>query len=360
MQLKAQLLWQQTLDIFGTNPWVRALFIILGAAVLARLIDWIISRVLATWAKRSQTDLDDRLLKFLHRPIFVSVAVLGLWLAVGQLDLPAGLAKLVFRVLKTTALLVWLVFFYRSCSIVLDLLSHLQRKVPLIHPKALPLFDKAVKIALVGGSIYFLFLIWGIDVGAWLVSAGIIGIAVGFAAKDTLANLFSGIFILADAPYQVGDFIVLDSGERGRVTMIGLRSTRLLTRDDIEVTVPNAVIANAKIMNETGGPWEKERVRVRVSVAYGSDIEHVRRVLLDVALSEPAIDEKPEPRVRFRSFGDSGLNLELLGWIHEPVLRGRVLDALNSEVYKRFASEGIEIPYPKRDVYLQQVSSGED
>ena len=89
--------------------------------------------------------------------------------------------------------------------------------------------------------------------------------AVGFAAKDTLANLFGGIFILADAPYKVGDFVVLGSGERGEVTQVGLRSTRILTRDDVEVTVPNAMIANDTIVNESGGPWVKHRVRVRVS-----------------------------------------------------------------------------------------------
>ena len=189
--------------------------------------------------------------------------------------------------------------------------------------------------------------------GALLAAGGIVGIAVGFAAKDSLANLFSGIFILADGPYQVGDFVVLDSGERGAVTNIGLRSTRLLTRDDVEVTVPNAVIANAKIINESGGPWEKARIRVRVGVAYGSDIDQVRRTLMEVARDNPDLDSDPEPRVRFRSFGESGLDFELLGWIHEPVLRGRVLDALNTEVYKRFQQENVEIPFPQRVVHLK-------
>ena len=77
---------------------------------------------------------------------------------------------------------------------------------------------------------------------------------MGFAAKDTLANLFAGVFILADAPYKIGDFIVLDGGERGRVTKIGIRTTRILTRDDVEITIPNATIANSKIINESGGP----------------------------------------------------------------------------------------------------------
>jgi small-conductance mechanosensitive channel len=187
-----------------------------------------------------------------------------------------------------------------------------------------------------------------------MAGAGIIGIAVGFAAKDSLANLFAGIFILVEAPYELGDFVVLDGGDRGRVTKIGLRSTRILTRDDIEITVPNAVIANNKITNESGGPWEKERVRISVGVAYGSDIDRVKEVLLDVARHLPEVSSEPDPRVRFRNFGDSALELQLMCWIDEPVLRGRTTDALNTAVYKRFQAEGIQIPFPVREVYLQR------
>ncbi len=198
-------------------------------------------------------------------------------------------------------------------------------------------------------------MVWNINVSAWLASAGIVGIAVGFAAKDRLANLFAGFFIVTDAPYKVGDYIVFDTGERGRVTQIGLRSTRLLTRDDIEITIPNSIIANAKIVNESGGPWERSRVRVGVSVAYGSDIDQVREVLSRIAQESSFLCDNPEPRVRLRTFGDSGLNFELLGWIDLPELRGRALDALNSDVYKKFMEHGIEIPFPKRDLYLKQV-----
>ena len=147
----------------------------------------------------------------------------------------------------------------------------------LIQSRTAPLFQNISMVVLVGGAVYFLFLAWQINVTAWLASAGIVGIAVGFAAKDTLANLFAGVFILVDAPYSVGDFVNLDGGERGRVTQIGLRSTRLLTRDDIEIIIPNSVMGNTKIINESGGPHEKERIRIKVGVAYGSDIDVVRR-----------------------------------------------------------------------------------
>ena len=182
---------------------------------------------------------------------------------------------------------------------------------------------------------------------AWWASAGIVGIAVGFAAKDTLANLFSGVLILADAPYKIGDYIVLDSGERGMVTHIGIRSTRMLTRDDVELTIPNSIMGTTKIINESGGPYKKFRIRVSVGVAYGSDIDQVKQILFDVAMAEPTICHDPEPRVR--------LDIDLLGWVEEPSLRGRVIDILLTTIYKEFNKQGIEIPYTKQDIYIKEM-----
>jgi small-conductance mechanosensitive channel len=196
---------------------------------------------------------------------------------------------------------------------------------------------------------------WRIPLASWLTSAGIVGLAVGFAAKDTLANLFSGIFIIADAPYKVGDYVVLDQNIRGVVVDIGIRSTRVMTRDDIEVTVPNALIANAQIVNETGGRHDKMRVRVKVSAAYGSDVDRVREVLLSCVDGVAHLAETPTPRVRFRQLGDSGLHFELLAWIDEPVFRGRVLDELNTKVYNALNEAGIEIPYTKQDVFIKEL-----
>ena len=352
--------YQEFQALFGEHNYLEAMVLIVIFLVAGLAVDRLITRGLARWAKRTNTEVDDHLIKLIHRPILISVVLVGLWLASLQLDLPATYLTLLHRIIKTSALLVWVIFVLGASSLILAVLSKFEDRMTLIQPRTLSLFDTTVKVLVVGGGLYFLFLTWGIDVGGLLMTGGIAGIALGFAAKDTLANLFSGFFILADAPYQVGDFVVLESGERGEVTDVGLRSTRLLTRDDIEVTIPNAVIGNAKIINESGGRWEKERVRVKVGVAYGSDVDRVRQVLMEIAEGNPSIDEEPEPRVRFRRFGESGLDFELMGWIHEPVLRGRVLDALNTEVYKRFAVEGIEIPYPKRDVYLHQVSPSED
>jgi small-conductance mechanosensitive channel len=162
------------------------------------------------------------------------------------------------------------------------------------------------------------------------------------------------LFVIMDAPYKIGDFIHLDTGERGRVIKIGLRSTRLLTRDDVEITLPNAHIANAKVVNESGGPHEKTRVSVNVGVAYGSDIDQVHEVLLRAAQSVDYVVADPKPYVRFMEMGDSALLFRVQGWVDEPALRGRCIDGLNSAIYKALGASGIEIPFPQRVVHLPQ------
>jgi small-conductance mechanosensitive channel len=302
---------------WGENRYLQALLIVLVSAAIAKLTDWLLIRGLTRWTRRTRTDADDRLVQLLHRPIFSSVFLAGLALATLRLQLPAPFAWFCFAVLKTLAVLVWLVFSLRATALTLEVLD--RRRVGIVDSRTRPLFENLLKVALAGGAVYFVLLTWNLDVSAWLASAGIVGIALGFAARDSLANLFAGVFILADAPYKVDDFIILDSGERGRVLRVGIRSTRLLTRDDVEVTIPNAVMGNAKIVNESGGPWEKQRIRIKVSVAYGSDVDQVRSVLVAVAGENDQVCKEPEPRVRFRAFGDSGLNFELLCWIDEPV-----------------------------------------
>jgi small-conductance mechanosensitive channel len=187
-----------------------------------------------------------------------------------------------------------------------------------------------------------------------MASAGIIGIAVGFAAKDTLANLFAGVSILADTPYKVGDMIVLDTGERGTVTHIGLRSSRVQTRDDIEVTVPNSVIANTRIKNESR-PSERERVRVQFELSYGIDADKVRHALLEAAASTEHVLPDPAPRVRLTKVTDRSITFELLCWIGNPDSRGLMSDAVNSAAYRELLAAGIDALPSKHELFVRDL-----
>ncbi len=334
-------------------PAFEASLIVAGTLVLALLVRLVFSRLILVLTRKTRTDVDDQLADVVRGPVVVSVILGGMAWAAVILEIEDPAQFITFGLLKTLAVIVWAQAAMRSGAIVLDALSRKINGVKWVQPKTLPLLEIVLKVFVFGAALYFGFVAWNIDVTSWLASAGIVGIAVGFAAKDTLANLFAGIFIVADAPYRVGDFVNLDNSIRGEVVEIGIRSTRILTRDDIEVTVPNAVIANALIINETGGPHQKMRVRVKVSVAYGSDLDQVRKVLLSCVEGVDCVCEIPEPRVRFREFGDSGLLYELLAWIDKPVFRGRVLDTLNTRVDAAFRTAGIEIPYAKYDLYIK-------
>ena len=348
--------WLQPLwDFFTPYPGLLTILLIAVAYVFGKLLRLIISRSMMKVAARTSTDADNRLVEYLTRPLVLTTVTLAMMMVVSVFRLPQGLQDNTLSILATILLFSWLRAGFRTARTVLELVAGNHHRFEIVQERTIPVFDMTIKILLVGMGAYFLLLIWGVNPTAWLASAGVIGIAVGFAAKDSLANLFSGIFIVADAPYKIGDYIVLDTGERGKVTNLGMRSTRLLTRDDVEVTIPNAVIANAKIINESGGPWVKHRIRVPVGVAYGSDVDEVCRVLEDTALSHPEVSKQPPPRVRMRAFGSSSLDFELLAWIDYPELRGRVRHDLLKAVYQAFNQNRIDIPFPQTDIHLRSM-----
>ena len=316
--------------------------------------------MLGKGVKRTKTDLDDRLVKLLSAPIIQTTVTLSLIVAIAAFEGDYGYGKVLTRLLVTLLLFFWARAWIKATGLALEVMSNNAHRFELFQPRTVPLFEMTIKLVLVVVFAYLFMSVWGINGTAWLASAGIIGIAVGFAAKDTLANLISGVSIIADAPYKIGDYIVLDTGERGIVTSLGIRSTRLLTRDDVEISIPNAVIGNAKITNESGGPWVKQRIRIKVGVAYGSDIEEVVRILETVAGENNDIIERPEPRVRMRAFGESSLDFELMGWIDHPEDRGRVSHDLFLAIDRQFREHGIVIPFPQRDVHLHGLKGNLD
>ena len=328
--------------------------IVLAALFLGVLTHLVISRVVRSVTKRTASELDDLLARLIRGPASKTVVLVGLYVAVDRLGLEEETRRMTGRLLLSLGALVWTLFGLRLCSALLAYASSRPDRFKVVESRTFPLFQNLSKVLVVGVSAYVFICIWGVDATGWMTSAGVLGLVIGFAAKDTLGNLFAGVFIVADAPYRLGDYIVMDDGVRGAVTHIGLRSTRLITRDDVEITIPNAMIISSKITNQSGGGHTRMRVRIKVSVSYDADVDLVREILTELAAAEPNAREEPEPRVRFRHFGESGLEFELLIWISDPELRGRTIDALNTAVLKRFRAEGVEIPYPKRDVYLHQ------
>ncbi|MEW8105168.1 MAG: mechanosensitive ion channel domain-containing protein [Candidatus Thiodiazotropha endolucinida] len=343
--------------LFGNQPWVKGLIVLLIFIVLAKVVEWIVIPLVRRLTSHTSTHIDDLIVQYLRSPLFWTLALIGIVASSSMVGIEESVRSALVSFVLSVLILLWMLFAVRISKLLLSEASRRAKPNAMVRPQTLPLFTNIAAITIIIFAVYFMFQSWHVDMTAWLASAGIAGIAIGFAAKDTLANLFSGVFIMADSPYKIGDYVVLDDGGgiRGKVTHIGIRSTRLLTRDDVEVTIPNSIMGNSKVVNESGGPHVKYRIGVAVGVAYGSDIDQVRDVLMSVARESETVCDQPEPRVRFRAFGASSLDFELLCWVDNPELRGRVLDALNSAVYKRFLVEGIEIPFAKQDLYIKEM-----
>lgn len=341
---------KETLAEIWANKYAAAGIIVVASAVLAFVVKTLATGIGARLVRKTRTDLDDRILALARGPIITTVILIGVGIATRRLEWGDGFNVAATRILASIGLVIWSYSAFKLTKLLLQAASKHPTRFRAVEDRTFPLFDNAAKVLLLGAVVYIALSIWKIDASGWLASAGIVGIAVGFAAKDTLSNLFAGLFIIVDAPYRVGDYVNLNSGERGKVVHIGIRSTRLATRDDMEITIPNAVMGNAKVVNETKGKWDKRRIRIKVGVAYDADIDRVRQVLVECARAESGACTNPPPKVRFRAFGDYCLMFELLCWIEEPEFRGRVTDALNCAVIKRFREEGIEIPFPKQDI----------
>jgi small-conductance mechanosensitive channel len=335
------------------HPLLLVLFLVVLGYLVGKGLQWVMLQLMERLTRRTKSDLDDRLIRYLTKPVVQTTVIVALVAAVKSFGFDDAADRFLVRTLFTFLMLLWGRAWFHATTLIIGVMARDASRFPAFQPRTRPLFEMGVKLVLLSIFIWLFMALWDIDGTAWLASAGVIGIAVGFAAKDTLANLISGVSIIADAPYKIGDYIVLDTGERGVVTELGMRSTRLLTRDDVEISIPNAVMGNAKITNESGGPAVEYRIRVPVGVAYGTKPAKVVEVLEQIANENELTVKQPAPRARMRAFADSSINFELLSWIRLPEQRGLVIHQILMEIERRFAEEGIHIPYPQRDIHIK-------
>ena len=331
----------------GLPPWQGFLVLIGSGLLLAAAVRVLGDRLLAQITPHIKGDVDDIVFRGVHTALYLSIGLAGAYVGARLYDIQPAIAVSLEAGTLSVIVVVWMATLLRvgrEASAAATDSAYIDRQM-------VPILQNVWSALVAGGGIVLLLVLWNIDVTPLLASAGIMGIIVGLAARDTLSNFFGSLSLYLDGTYKVGDFVVLESGERGRVEDISVRSTVIRTRDDILVTVPNSKLNSAAIVNEST-PKRKRRIRVPIGVAYGTDIDAVEELLLDIAEAEDLVQERPRPRVRFRTFGDSALNLELLCWVGNPALTARATHKLNRAIYKRFQAEGVEIPFPKRSISI--------
>lgn len=191
----------------------------------------------------------------------------------------------------------------------------------------------------------------GIRLTALAVVAGVLGVGIGFGLQNLVANFVAGLVLLLERPIRVRDFVTTEEIE-GKVQEISFRSTNILTNDNIAIIVPNSQFINSTVINWSHGD-PRVRIRVPVGVAYGSDVDLVTRSLLRCAEETEGVLSRPEPTVCFTEFGDSSLNFELRVWTDQPIDHEILRSRLNYAIDAAFRSDGIEIPFPQRDLHIR-------
>lgn len=339
---------------FGSN-YIGALAVIVVSFILAKLANFVFEKVLPKITGRTETDIDDRIFAAIHNPVYYTILLAGLFFAENVMGVSGGLDLYFERVVESALVIVISVAVYRVINILVEFFGtgFAARSKTSIDDHILPFLKNAVKLVVIVLAIFQILAIWGKDITPLLASAGIAGLAIAFAAKDTLANMLGGISIYFDRPFRLGDRVQLESGEIGDVYEIGIRTTRLKTLDDTVIIIPNERMANSKIVNYNL-PVPRTNVRMKIGVAYGSDVAKVKKTLLKVAGSAQLALKEPKPAVLFTEHGDFSLNFVLVVWIADPTHSPLVKDQINEGIDREFRKEKIEIPFPTHTIYQKK------
>lgn len=332
-----------------------AAFIFISSIIIAAIIDFIFKNVFMHYASKTKVEFDDLILSALRKPLYLTVIVAGTIFSLHYTGFSTNYEFLVEAMGLTVMFGMWITGLLKINKVLFEkVFPHITRKTETqMDDELLPLLKGVVNVAIVFiGILAILNLIWGINVTPLFASAGIAGLAVAFAAQDSIAQLFGGISIYFDQPFKRGDRIELESGEVGIVHEVGIRTTRIMNLYNNMIIIPNSIIANSKVVNFTS-PQSLMVVKMMMGVAYGSDVEKVRDVLYAIIRDIDLVLDDPAATVRLENYGDSSLDFALYMWIKNPADKIKLIDMVNSSISEEFEKEGIEIPFQTRTLYIK-------
>lgn len=343
------------------NQIIIAIIIILSSYLLGKVSKFLLKIVSKYISSRTKNKLDDRLINEVRKHVTLLFVLLGIYFSIQEIHKAISPTDTTaFQILKYLEIVLYIVAVLAIARFVSRLIETIfkwymddvsDRTQTNVSSTIAPLTNKIIRVVIFLIGIIIILDHFGINIGSLLVSLGVGSLAIALAAQDTIANMIAGFVIMLDRPYRIGDRIQLPTGEVGDVVEIGLRSTRILNFDNNYLIAPNADLIKSKIINYAF-PYETIRAFVDVTVAYGTDIDKTREILLNLANQHPDVLKDPPPEVFVIDLAPSGVVLRLNTRTNEFKKKWIVETSLRESIYKTFQKLGIIIPVSQHVVKL--------
>ncbi len=344
--------WQQ----IALSAGIVIAALILTRPILKILLDRIIGRI--TGATRNT--LDDALISAIRPPLFWLVIAIALDLSLRRLTFITdgfreSIDTISYLIYSTLAVVVlWRLITEAANWYTTEIAD--KTETPLDN-QMIPFIRRMALILLIGIAGIMILGHFEIEISGLIATLGVGSLAVALAAQAALSDTISGFMIMIDRPFRIGDRIeILELNTWGDVEDIGLRSTRIRTRDNRMVVVPNSVISKSLVVNYAY-PNSEYRIEIHIGVAYGTDLEYARQTLIDAVSKVEGVDTSHPVEALFLEFGDSALIFRVRWWLDSYVDTRRMFDKVNTAMYNALNTAGIEIPFPRQDIHVKMESS---
>ncbi len=337
------------------SKWIFALIVFVGFFVLSRLSVYIIGRVVLAVTTKTKTKLDDMIVDKTSGPVSWLLIFIGLKIAITFLEYQNGFTDLIN---KTTASLIYIGSGMLIISVVVVLIDHwghrIAKKTKSSMDDALvPLFRRTTRVVLLVILAIMVLDIWGVNVAGLLAGVGIAGIAIGFAVKDSLSNIFGGVSLILDKSINVGDKVELEDGTVGLVYDVGIRATRIKTYDNEILIVPNGSMSTMRLKNYNQ-PDRSARVVVPFGIEYGADPEKAKKVALAEIKKLKDILPEPEPSAILLELGDFSLNIKAFFWVDDISKVYPKKEEAMIRIYNAFKKNRIGIAFPTQTLHVKK------
>ena len=363
-------LWDSTINyeiIEGNAIWRFGvvLIVILGAMMAGRIAQYALNSAAGRRDKSGRAVVITIFLRCLAKPVSVAFFALGLFvckafMVFGEEAISPSIGQYWVKIASAIAAVAAAYALYRLVDVVEHYLRRwTSRTKTRLDDMLVPVIRKSLRVTIaIIAALWIVDGILGAEIRAILLSAGVGGIAIALAAKDTIANFFGSITIFADRPFQIDDLVKID-GNFGPVEEVGFRSTRIRTLEGPLVTVPNSVIANSIVENVSKRPFIRRTSNITITYDSGHKkagraVEIIKEVLANVP--EVNTDAEKLPRVYFSDFNDWSLNIYMSYWV-KPAdywVYNEVNERVNFEIMKRFEAAKIEFAFPSQTLYLKK------